>query len=1212
MNHRKQLFRLFSMMLGLLSLYTSGCGHSTAEEPSGPPDTENPDPGQPQHPFEPVGTSLFLQVVDEGGGPVSGAAVSALDAVFPVDSSGHLLLENLSPGSFLARVDALGFTSATAVVELQAGAHLGTQVKLLRRPPPIPFQVEQGGVIQTEQVRVVIPPDAVVDALGQPVSGTVNVTINPIDPTVQLSSMPGPLEGTAASDSARVSLESFFMAEVSLWSHDSPVQLAPGKTADLEFVLPESLASQFQVGDSVPAWWFDLDAGLWREEGTGTVQLSQTQPGKRVWSVQVNHFTWWNCDAPWTDKSCVNVFVVDKMGRPLSGAAVTAQGVSYAGASRTSYTGANGRTCIEIKRGATANVYAGLVSQSPNAVEKVIGTQAAALCGSNACTEVALTMAEIICQPGAYASCPYSGPAEAEGKGVCRAGRQQCNILGTAWSVCQGEVLPAAESCRSPFDEDCDGELNEGCNCSDLQGLPCYGGPSETKDVGICHGGTLACDLFGNTVCQEQQLPRQEVCSTIEDEDCNGTSESCGPSSWGWLATGPMADEERLWHTATLLHNGKVLVAGGIFTTSSEVYDPATGTWSGAISMVSHHHYHTATLLPNGRVLVVGGLSNLSEVYDPVAGVWSATSPMSTERSDHTATLLPNGQVLVAGGSGFGGTRSSAEVYDPATDTWSMTGTMNFPRTEHTATLLPNGEVLVTGGQGENGSGFPTAEIYNPVTGTWNITSAMDSGRYEHTATLLPSGEVLVTGGSAGRAEDGFSKIGLSSAEVYTPSTGTWRATGSMSSAHSGHEATLLPNGQVLVVGPVVYYEGQPYEVAEMYDPASSTWRPAGGAMEAPGRNATATLLPSGQVLIAGAGTFSTYETTVSAEVYRPAMGFWSPTGSMKTARTQHTATLMQNGRVLVAGGRDTLSSLSSTEVYNPASGTWSDAGSMATARALHTATVLPSGDVLVTGGRDTLSVLSSTEVYNPVTDTWSVVSSMAFPRENHVATLLSNGKVLVTGGSAGEDASLPWAEIYDPATGTWSRTGTMFTPRRNHTATLLPNGRVLVTGGYSYNRDSSRDLTEVYDPETGTWAPTNPMIARRGDHTATLLRNGQVFVAGGGDDRSGFFLPSEEVYDPGTGVWSSLGRKLPFYTQSTATLLQSGQVLILGGRGSFGLRTNAGRYLPDTGIWTTAGDMARATQDHQATLLPSGRVLVTGGTQEDGGLSTAAQLYTP
>jgi hypothetical protein len=483
---------------------------------------------EPEQPSEPAGTSLLLQVVNAAGGPIPGAAVSARGAVFPVDSSGHLLLENLAPGRLLARVDALGFTSATAVVELQEGAHVGTRVKLLPLAPPISFQAEQGGIIQTEQVRVIIPPSSVVNALGHPVTGTVNVTIVPLDPTTQLAAMPGPLEGTRALSGERVQLESFFMAEVSLWSNGAPAHLAPGKLATLEFVLPEALASQFQVGDSVPAWWFDLDAGHWREEGSGVIQPSQTQPGKLLWVTQVKHFTWWNCDAPWTDKSCVNVLVMDRVGIPIPGAAVNADGISYSGSSGPSYTGADGRACIEIKRGNTARVYAGAAGHSTTAAVKVTGTQEAAVCGSGPCTGVNLILAEAICTPGAYKPCPYSGPAGTQGQGLCRAGRRRCNIFGTAWSACQGEVLPAAESCSSPFDEDCDGVVNEGCSCSGQQGLPCYGGSSETQGVGICHGGTIGCDLFGNVVCQGQQLPLPENCSTPADEDCNGVSEGCG------------------------------------------------------------------------------------------------------------------------------------------------------------------------------------------------------------------------------------------------------------------------------------------------------------------------------------------------------------------------------------------------------------------------------------------------------------------------------------------------------------------------------------------------------------------------------------------------------------------------------------------------------------------------------------------------------------
>ncbi|MBN1207018.1 MAG: hypothetical protein JXB05_19190 [Myxococcaceae bacterium] len=529
-------------LLGADQVLVTG-GFSTGDQASS--ELYTPALSTPESPTEPEGTSLLLQVVDTAGAPIPTAAISSQDAVFPTDGSGHILFENLPAGRFLARVDALGFSSATAVVDLQAGAHAGAQVKLHRLADPIPFQAEQGGVIQTEQVRVTIPPSAVVDMLGRPVTGTVQVTIAPIDPTTQLATMPGPLEGITSSSGDTVSLESFFMAEVSLWSNGAPVQLAPGASATLEFVLPESLAGQFQEGDSVPAWWLDLDAGHWREEGSGTIQPSQTQPGRLAWVATVHHFTWWNCDAPYTDKSCVDVRVVNRDGAPIPHAQVNAQGVSYTGVSRPAYTGADGRACVEIKRGNTAKLFAGLAGEPITDTVTVTAMGEAAVCGTGSCSQVTLAAPRLICTPGAYQKCPYSGPDGTQGQGACQAGRQQCNVLGTEWSACLGEVLPAPETCTSPFDDDCDGVVNEDCSCSIQEGQPCYGGPAGTQGVGMCHGGTVKCDLFGNAVCQGQQLPRTESCATLGDDDCDGSNECQPVSQWLQRQPGPRCPSAR-------------------------------------------------------------------------------------------------------------------------------------------------------------------------------------------------------------------------------------------------------------------------------------------------------------------------------------------------------------------------------------------------------------------------------------------------------------------------------------------------------------------------------------------------------------------------------------------------------------------------------------------------------------------------------------------
>jgi Kelch motif len=200
---------------------------------------------------------------------------------------------------------------------------------------------------------------------------------------------------------------------------------------------------------------------------------------------------------------------------------------------------------------------------------------------------------------------------------------------------------------------------------------------------------------------------------------------SCPVPTGYWASTGSMA-QHRTAHAAALLPNGKVLVSGGKideadpfepYFKSAEVYDPATGTWSATGSMAEGRSEHTATLLPNGKVLVAGGNGLLAaELYDPATGTWSPTGSMAATHSEHTATLLPNGKVLVAGELGSPeGPWDIAELYDPTLGTWSLTDNMITFRENHTATLLPNGKVLAVGGQILDGNyELASAELYTP------------------------------------------------------------------------------------------------------------------------------------------------------------------------------------------------------------------------------------------------------------------------------------------------------------------------------------------------------------------------------------------------------------------------------------------------------------------------------------------------------------------
>jgi hypothetical protein len=239
--------------------------------------------------------------------------------------------------------------------------------------------------------------------------------------------------------------------------------------------------------------------------------------------------------------------------------------------------------------------------------------------------------------------------------------------------------------------------------------------------------------------------------------------------------------------TATLLPDGEVLVTGGVIgccpgpaLRSAELYNPAAGTWARTGSMTAGRELHTATLLRDGRVLIAGGCStNLcggylasAELYDPRTGKFTATGSMTTPRAGATATLLPDGDVLVAGGQSCGGLScpalASAELYHPPAGTWTAVSSMGTSRTGATATLLKDGQVLVAGGcAGLCESSAPvlaaTAELFDPATGTWHPTGSLHDARAGHVATLLPDGSVLVAGG----LDQNFSP--LSSAELYTP-----------------------------------------------------------------------------------------------------------------------------------------------------------------------------------------------------------------------------------------------------------------------------------------------------------------------------------------------------------------------------------------------------------------------------------------------------------
>jgi hypothetical protein len=237
------------------------------------------------------------------------------------------------------------------------------------------------------------------------------------------------------------------------------------------------------------------------------------------------------------------------------------------------------------------------------------------------------------------------------------------------------------------------------------------------------------------------------------------------------------------------LQSGEVLVAGGIGAdynelATAELYDPTTGSWRFTGSLLTARLFHTATLLQGGRILVVAGFpyfdSSLdynpvladAELYDPAAGVWTKAGSIQLPRAFLTGTLLQSGKVLLAGGAadripgGGSMSRAEADLFDPALG-WTVAGSMLAARARHTSTLLSDGHVLVTGGYDWNlRRSLDASEQYDPNTNLWTSTGTLGTSRSGHTATLLQNGQVLVVGGSMGPLENSTT---LDTAELYAP-----------------------------------------------------------------------------------------------------------------------------------------------------------------------------------------------------------------------------------------------------------------------------------------------------------------------------------------------------------------------------------------------------------------------------------------------------------
>ena len=726
---------------------------------------------------------------------------------------------------------------------------------------------------------------------------------------------------------------------------------------------------------------------------------------------------------------------------------------------------------------------------------------------------------------------------------------------------------------------------------------------ARTRRAAFLTAGVLACGLL---------LP------ALSSGAGAATGSGLGPPNT-WAGAGQMS-AARSGQTATLLRGGKVLIAGG-GTVKTDLYDPATRTFSPTGRMPVAVTDATATLLRNGKVLVAGGFQGNhqvanAELYDPSTGTWAATGAMTKPRSGQTATLLRDGQVLVAGGRCNPGhtcagtvvnTLRSAELYDPATGTWTRTGSMEFGRQYAAATPLQDGKVLVAGGFNGCDDGFcsenSTAELYSPATGTWASTGSMHTAREEFSATLLRDGQVLAEGGTLECGRCGF-VTRYSSAELYNPATGTWRRTAPMAAKRVGQTATLLRNGWVLVAG-----GGS--KTAEIYEPQRALWV-SPGSMSTVRSYAAAALLANGQVLVTG-GDGPDGQPQASAEEFLPGRGplvtitpgtiafGGQQVGSVSGARSYY-VTNLGSAKLVVTGTAVTGKNPGDFRTQTTCSAAPVPPGGTCTVRVRFapTAISIRTATTAVSDNAPLSPQGPAVTGYGGGPDSFVPVGSMTTPREHFTATLLRSGEVLMAGGQTGFGTPVASAELYNPATRSFSATGSLSTARSYPAATLLRNGEVLVTGGLTATLAATA-TAELYNPATGTWSTTTPMNVAGYAETSTLLPDGHVLVTVFDSDQNNV----GEVYDPAKATWTSTGLEPNTGAFSTAMLLPGGRVLVTG------LYSTA-LYNPATNTWTATGSPSTPRQEATATLLPDGNVLLAGGEVPRGNSPPDAELYDP
>ncbi len=767
------------------------------------------------------------------------------------------------------------------------------------------------------------------------------------------------------------------------------------------------------------------------------------------------------------------------------------------------------------------------------------------------------------------------------------------------------------------------------------------------------------------------------------------------PQHRGWKQLGSPREcqQNRYLHTMTALPSGKILIAGGLCDSAKMGDDPtpypvfaslslwngATLQWEPAPSLSVARMLHTATLLKDGSVMLAGGENDpgvdkpaqrlLASVESYREGVMAQLAPLRTARARHTATLLADGSVVVAGGIDEGGKPiNSVEIWDSQKQSWRDGPPLTTARNKHSATLLRDGRLMIAGGRGANGEALSSVEIWDPVTATWSPGRPLLYPLLAHSAALLADGDVLITGGYT------IKNTPVARVMLFQKSSGQWLPAGSaapeqLSKTFPAMSIVTGPDGSAHIFGLRRIFQWLPTKnLANTY--------PAYGERDL----FASTLLNDGRVLLSG-GIMTSLLSDISgspildaAEIYDPRSGRYAVTGRMNLTRLMHSAIALDDGRAVAAGGwvwaRDNFgkSVANSPEVWDPKTGVWSIISEIRfEAHDWVHLGKLQDGRVLFFASSEADEAKPSGQtpyrawLWNPQSGSVETKSVRAKPHSGAAIAILPDGRVLRVGGnlrsfvggrpcpparpaadkpaepaSTCQEEPARWNDQADSSAEVWdSRSGNVssmpappgWNGRLGKTLTLH-NGNVLLVehrpAHILNNRVPPPAALLVWDAQAEKWQSlpalttdlTWPMLELQDGSlltrthvlplaapawraallpledmaTLTLLGTGRALALSS-------TRPYAALFDENAGRWQVRAPvdAVPAWQGKPATvMLRDGRVMVVAQveAKQTGLPT-AHIWHPQTDRWSIAGRLnRRAGADTQAILLPSGRVM--------------------